>query len=105
MVGPSGYGMVYAEGLAGITCYMVWPGGHHMVYGMACCGMSLYVEMHSITCFMALTWAIVPLTCGVSWMVCSHVPEPFTSGHACSVHTFSSCSLWSGIVNKKIVNS
>ena len=50
-----------------------------MVYGMACCGMSLYVEMHSITCFKALPWALVPLTCGVSWMSYSHVPERFTS--------------------------
>ena len=45
---------------------MVWPGGNGMVYGMAWRGMSWYVERHSITCFKALPWAIVPLTCGVA---------------------------------------
>ena len=58
------------------------PGGHRMVYAMAWRGMSWYVERHSITCFKALPWAIVPFTRGVadvSWRSCSHVPEPFTS--------------------------
>ena len=53
-----------------------------MVYGMARRGMSWYVERHSITCFKALPWAIVPFTCGVadvSWKSCSHIPDPFTS--------------------------
>ena len=84
-----------------------------MVYGMAWQGMTWYVERHSITCFKALSWAIVPFTRGVadvSWRSCSHVLDPFTSRghftrvHACSVQTYSSCSLWEGIVNREIVN-
>ena len=55
-----------------------------MVYGMAWRGMSWYVERHSITCFKALPWAVVPFTRGhgvadVSWRSCSPVPDPFTS--------------------------
>ena len=49
---------------------------------MAWRGMSWYVESYSITCFKALSWAIVPFTRGVadvSWRSCSHVPDPFTS--------------------------
>ena len=51
-------------------------------YGMARRGMSWYVEMHSIACFKALPWAIVPFTRGVAdviWRSCSHVPDLFTS--------------------------
>ena len=53
-----------------------------MVYGMALRGRSWYVERHSITCFKALQWAIVPFTRGVadvSWKSGSHVPDLFTS--------------------------
>ena len=74
------HGICY--GLAGITRYMVWPGGHRMVYGMAWRGTSWHVERHSITCFKALPWAIVPFTrevADVSWRSCSHIPDPFTS--------------------------
>ena len=81
-----------------------------MVYGMAWRVLSWYVERHSITCFKALTWAIVPFTHGVadvSWRSCSHVPDPSqVEGilHARSVYTCSSCSLWTGIVNRETVN-
>ena len=115
----------------GTAWYMVWSVVHDIVYAMAWRAslwygladiawymfffagevrMSWYVEKHSITCFKALPWAIVPFTRGVadvSWRSCSHVPDPFTSRgllHACSVHTYSSCSLWTGIINREVVN-
>ena len=53
-----------------------------MVYGMAWRSKSWYVERHSIPCFKALPWAIVPFTRGVadvSWRSCSHGPDQFTS--------------------------
>ena len=59
--------------------YMLWPGRHCMVYGiMAWLGIAWYVERHSITCFKALLWAIVPFTHGVAdvnWRSCSHLPD------------------------------
>ena len=76
MVWPGGHSWIYGMawrpwngicyGLGGITWYMVWPGGHRMVHGMAWRGISWYVEKHSITCFKALSWAIVPFTRGVA---------------------------------------
>ena len=66
---------------------MVWPSGHRIVYGMAWRGMSWYVERHSITCFKALPWAIVPFTCG--WPV--SVGGPF--------HMYQTRSQAEGILN------
>ena len=108
MAWRSWHGVCY--GITGITWYMVWPSGHRMVYGMAWRGMSWYVARHSITCFKALSWVIVPFTRGVgavSWRSCTYVPDPFTSRgpFTCMFrHTCSSCSLWAGIVNREIVN-
>ena len=116
MVWPVGHGMIYGMawrpwhgiryGLAGILWYMVWPGGRRMIYGMVWRGMSWYVERHSITCFKALPWAIVPFT--VEWPMSAGGPvhtyrtRSQVEGllHACFVHTYSSCSLWAGIVNR-----
>ena len=93
MVWPGAHGMIYGMawrswhdicyGLAGITWYMVWPGGHRMIYGLAWRGMPWYVERHSITCFKALPWTIVPFTRGhgvadVSWRSYYHIPDPIT---------------------------
>ena len=79
-----------------------------MVYGMAWRGMSRYVERHSITCFKALPWTIVPFTRGVTisvgglvqYRTCSQVEGIL---HVFSVHSYS-CSLWAGIVNRAILN-
>ena len=60
-----------------------------MVYGMAWRGMSWYVENIEITCFKALPWAR------------SQVEGLL---QACTVVTYSSCSLWAGIVNRELVN-
>ena len=68
---------------------MVWPGE---------------VERH-ITYFKALSWAIVPFTRGVS--VESPVQTYRTRSqvegilHACSGHTYTSCSFWAGIEDKR----
>ena len=91
--------------LAAMVWYILWPGGHHMVFGMAWRSMSWYVESYRITCIKALPCAIIPFTRGVAdvnWRSCSHVPDAFIEGllHACSVHTYSSCSVWEGIVNQ-----
>ena len=82
MIWPDGHGMIYGMalwqwhgicyGLACITWYMVWPGEHLMVYGMP--GEVCLIVLK------ALTWAIVPFTCGlanVSLRSCSHVPGCF----------------------------
>ena len=80
-----------------------------MVYGMTWRNMSWYLEGHSITCFKALPWVIIPFTRGVadvSWRSCSHVSDPFTSRvpFTCILHTYSSCSLLAGIVDIEIAN-
>ena len=110
-------------GLVTMAWYMLWPGWHHMVYGMAwrtsqgICyglaryvmawrGMSWYVVRHSITCFKALSWAIsrshVEWSMSAGGSVHMYRTSSQVDGllHACSVHTYSSCSLWAGIVDR-----
>ena len=122
MVWPGAHGMIYGmawrswhgicQGLAGVTWYMVRPGGHRMVYGMDWRGMSWYVERHSITCFKALPWAVPRSHVAMEWPMAVGGPvhryrtrsKVESLLRACSVHTYSSCSLWTGIVDREIVN-
>ena len=95
MISHGGHGMVYGMAWSGMAWYTVWPGGHGMVYDKVWRGMAWYVEMLMwISCFMALPWAMVPLTCG----------EADVSFRSCSVPMHSSCSLWAVKVNWEIVN-
>ena len=98
------YGICYGltgiwYGLADMAWYMVLAGGHDIVYCMA---------------WRVMVWLMVwpggqwhGLWYGLAnWKSCSHVQDQFTSRGtvACSVHMYSSCSLWAVTVNWKIVN-
>ena len=94
-------------GLVAMTWYMLWPDGHHMVYGIpieeVCHGMWKNIELHALRhCHgLQLEW---PMSTGGP--VHTYRTRSQVEGilHACSVHTYSSCSLWAGIVNREIVN-
>ena len=122
MVWPGGHGMVYGMvwwarngvwyGL--VKRHDIWYGlagmAWYMLYGMSWRGMSWYVERHSITCFKALIWAIA--RSHVEWLmsgggpVYMYLTRSQVEGllHARSIHTYSSSSLWAGIVDRVIVN-
>ena len=77
-------------GLADMAWYMVWAGGHDMVYGMAWRVMAWLMvlpggQWHGIWYGLA-SWGPVH-----TYRTRSQVEGPL---HACSVHIYSSCSLW-----------
>ena len=121
MVRSGRYTMVYGmawrashgiwHGLTGIALYMVRPGrhgGHRMVYGMAWRGLSWYVAGRVLYAFrhchglQSHSHMERPMSgWGLRYRTCSQVEGLL---HACSNHMYSSCSLWTGIVDREIVN-
>ena len=80
------YGILY--GLAGMAWYMIRPG--EVWHGMCKC----------LCEFIALGYGPV-----LMWRSRCQLEVLFTRPlHACSIHKYSSCSLWAGIVNWEIVN-